>query len=179
MPPSNDDPTGSLSKSDADLNHLARVEKSPLAFNSRLVSLVSLPAGSLFARITSATPVPQSSYSTVQVSETGHVELNSDLRYCNHSCDPSLVFDVDRLEVRVSPHKALAVDDALTFFYPSTEWEMAQPFRCDCGAGEGRCKGWIGGAKLLTKGDFEGHFVSEHVARLMEREKGKGSEENL
>jgi len=28
----------------------------------------------------------------------------------------------------------LAADDELTFFYPSTEWSMAEPFDCWCGA---------------------------------------------
>ncbi|KAF4503946.1 hypothetical protein G6O67_008574 [Ophiocordyceps sinensis] len=65
--------------------------------------------------------------------------------YCNHSCSPSLVFDMTRFEVRVSGHGPLSVGDALTFFYPSTEWRMVQPFGCECGADRcaDRCLGFI------------------------------------
>ena len=34
--------------------------------------------------------------------------------------------------------------DELTFFYPSTEWEMVHPFQCECGAAD--CLKWITGA---------------------------------
>lgn len=37
---------------------------------------------------------PLKRYSTVQVGEERHIELNSDLLYINHSCDPSVRFEV-------------------------------------------------------------------------------------
>lgn len=55
----------------------------------------------------------------------------------NHSCEPSAEMILvagapDRWEVRVGP-KALAAGDEVTFFYPSSEWDMAQGFDCGCG----------------------------------------------
>jgi hypothetical protein len=38
--------------------------------------------------------------------------------------------------------------DELTFFYPSTEWEMAQPFVCNCGTAA--CIQLINGASHLS-----------------------------
>ena len=80
-----------------------------------------------------------------------HINLNSDLLYANHSCTPSLVFDTGRMEARVVADRPLRAGDELTFFYPSTEWEMDRPFRCRCGAGKGKCLGWIDGAKVLAR----------------------------
>ena len=53
-------------------------------FNSYALSTADLPAGALFAKMDSATEAPEKSYSTVQT-PNGHIELNSDLLYCNHS----------------------------------------------------------------------------------------------
>lgn len=40
---------------------------------------------------------------------------------------------MQRWEVRVSEDgEGLKEGDELTFFYPSTEWSMAQPFDCLC-----------------------------------------------
>ena len=47
------------------------------------------------------------------------IELHSDLVFCNHSCRPTLVFDMAKLEVRVADDRPLSVGDDLTFFYPT------------------------------------------------------------
>lgn len=78
-----------------------------------------------------------------------------------------------RMEVRVARDRDLKEGDPLTFFYPSTEWEMAQPFRCECGAGEGRCKGWIKGAGWMDGRGLEGYWLNGHVVERL-REKGVG-----
>jgi len=157
------------------LSHRLKVERSPKAFGSRAVSLVDLPAGSVFARITNYTPNTTKAYSSVQVGPNQHIELNSELLYCNHSCEPTLVFDMSRFEVRVVDHRPLKVGEPLTFFYPSTEWEMAQPFDCTCGAGTGICKGKIMGAMAMKEEDLEGYWLNPHIVKLLRsREARKG-----
>jgi hypothetical protein len=42
----------------------------------------------------------------------------------------------------------IVAGDELTFFYPSTEWAMAQPFQCFCGANS--CLHEIRGAAFLA-----------------------------
>ncbi|KAH0562455.1 hypothetical protein GP486_002858 [Trichoglossum hirsutum] len=151
---------------------LIKVVLRPKAFTSGAVSLVTLPAGSLFSRIESAT-LASKAYSSVQISREEHIELNSDLIYCNHSCEPSLEFDMTKFEVRVARGRDLKVGDALTFFYPSSEWDMAQPFRCECGAGEGKCRVWIAGAGQMGRKALDGYWLNEHIeALLVEKETG-------
>lgn len=63
------------------------------AFTSKSLSKVSLPPYAIYAKLdfppcTSAS-VP--TYATVQMGRDKHLNLNSDLVYINHSCEPSLV----------------------------------------------------------------------------------------
>lgn len=140
------------------------VIRSTKAFSSGAYSLVDLPAGAVFAKITTATP-GKKAYTSVQTGLDTHIELNSDLVYCNHSCAPSLVFDMSRMEVRVIDDKPLKVGEALTFFYPSTEWDMDQPFQCTCGAND--CRGWISGAKDMPLDVLGEYWLNPHIAGLL------------
>ncbi|KAJ5112781.1 hypothetical protein N7532_000826 [Penicillium argentinense] len=144
------------------------VNRSSKAFGSGAESLVDLPAGALFAKITTATPGVKA-YTSVQTGPDTHIELNSDLVYCNHSCAPSLVFDMSRMEVRVVDDRPLHKGDALTFFYPSTEWEMDQPFQCTCGAAE--CRGWISGAQSMAPEVLDEYWLNPHIAGLLNERK--------
>ncbi|KAI9848478.1 MAG: hypothetical protein M1838_000522 [Thelocarpon superellum] len=144
---------------------LIEVIRRPGAFTSGAFSLVSLPPGALFARITTATPAPAKAYTSVQISPTEHVELNSDLVYCNHSCEPTVVFDMSQMAVRVVPDRPLKIGDPLTFFYPSTEWNMAQPFTCTCGTVA--CKGWIQGAERMPQEVLDAYWLNPHIEALL------------
>jgi len=58
--------------------------------------------------------------------------------------------------------------DELTFFYPSTEWSMAEPFACLCGSGG--CIGHIAGAErlplhILTKYRLNPHITDMRLAQ--------------
>jgi hypothetical protein len=155
--------------------HLIKVIKRPEPFASGSVSLVDLPAGAHFTNIQNTTPAARH-YTTVQASNDMHVSLNSDLVYCNHSCAPTLVFDMRKLEVRVLDERPLRVGDALTFFYPSTEWEMDQPFECRCGAEGGRCMGTIKGAKFLQDEELTRYWLNEHIVEMLTRQITIGKE---
>jgi hypothetical protein len=56
------------------------VNRSTEAFGSGAESLVDLPAGALFAKITGTTP-GKKAYTSVQTGRDSHIELNSD---CKH-----------------------------------------------------------------------------------------------
>lgn len=144
------------------------VNRSAKAFGSGAFSLVDLPAGALFAKITEATP-SRKAWTSVQTGVNSHIELNSDLVYCNHSCAPSLVFDMSRMEVRVVDEHPLRKGDALTFFYPSTEWDMDQPFQCTCNAAE--CRGWICGASKMSPEVLGDYWLNPHIAGLLNERK--------
>lgn len=149
-----------------DLSRLLRVEHLEGDFASRAISLVDLPPGAVFARITNPMPAV-CAYTSVQAGRDIHIELNSDLVYINHSCRPTLIFDMERWEVRVNPdlQEGLKVGDELTFFYPSTEWHMAQPFACRCN--EANCNGTISGARDTPLGVLRQYWLSSHIKELL------------
>ncbi|KAL5343571.1 D-isomer specific 2-hydroxyacid dehydrogenase [Aspergillus crustosus] len=150
--------------------HLIQISHSPRAFSSAALSATSLPAGSLFLKITNPTP-SRKAYTSVQTGRDSHIELNSDLVYCNHSCDPSLIFDMGKMEVRVVDSKPLKQGDALTFFYPSSEWEMDQAFECTCGAEE-KCIGWVDGARNLGREVLASYWMNGHIEELLRERDG-------
>ena len=82
-------------------------------------------------------------YLTVQVGIDRHIMLQPEhLQYINHSCDPNVFFDTYSMQVVAL--KIISEGDEMSFFYPSTEWSMSQPFTCFCGATN--CLGEIRGA---------------------------------
>lgn len=78
------------------------------------------------------------------------------------------------MEVRVARGRELKEGDALTFFYPSTEWRMDGQFECLCG-GE-KCLGMVKGAEDLSREDLEkgGWFVNEYIWELVKERDGEG-----
>ena len=87
------------------------------------------------------------SYLTVQLGDTKHIMLSpAYLQYINHSCNPNCFFDTTSLMVVAL--RDIACEEELSFFYPSSEWDMSQPFVCNCGSRQ--CLGIIQGAKYLS-----------------------------
>ena len=84
---------------------------------------------------------------TLQVDVDKHIMMQPEhLQYINHSCDPNVFFDTYTMQVIAL--RRIEQSDELTFFYPSTEWDMAQPFKCFCGSN--RCLGEIKGAAHIS-----------------------------
>ncbi|KAK6532034.1 hypothetical protein TWF694_003197 [Orbilia ellipsospora] len=150
------------------------VLKSDAAYKSSAQSLISLPAGALFAKITTATYVDETTYTSVATGQDSRIELNSDLVFCNHSCKPSLVFDMTRFEVRVVDDRDLNVGDPLTFFYPASEWSMVQPFECECDAGA-ECLGYISGARDIDLHVLKKYWLNQHILKLLEAKQSEGN----
>ena len=82
----------------------------------------------------------------------------------NHSCDPTAVVKVasgsDFVSVIAGP-RGIECGEAITFFYPSTEWELSRPFECFCGSGA--CLKVIRGAKYLDAEVLGRWYVNEHI----------------
>jgi hypothetical protein len=127
----------------------------------------------------------------------------------NHSCDPNTALDLsspnesewclraakpikpgDTCERLLSYYsfQALNRPSPVTFFYPSTEWEMKQLFKCNCGAHVSsffsymrqspvltllkNCLGTIKGASVLSTEDLRSHgFINPWIWHLH----GKGA----
>lgn len=104
--------------------------------------------GEVITSFSPAAILDEPTYLTVQVDVSKHIMLSPEhLQYINHSCDPSVFFDTYRMELVAL--KPISEGDEMTFFYPSTEWSMAQPFICNCGTS--KCLGEINGAAHIPE----------------------------
>lgn len=73
--------------------HVQEVIVNEAAFTTKSLSKTTLPPFGLFAKMDfpPCTVAPEATYATVQTGRDSHLDLNSDLLYINHSCEPSLV----------------------------------------------------------------------------------------
>ena len=112
-----------------------------------LHATVSFAPGDVICHFSAGITQSYATYLTVQTGADSHITLKPEfLQYINHSCAPNVFFNTATMElVCLQP---LQPGDEFTFFYPSTEWEMAQPFVCNCGH-EG-CLQLINGASHLS-----------------------------
>ena len=106
------------------------------------------------------------SYQTIQVGAGKHIRLEpSFLQYTNHSCSPNIFFNTTTYEVICL--EEIKTGEQLAYFYPSTEWEMAEPFQCHCGMSN--CLGYINGASYLSKEVLENYRLSDFIHEQLKK----------
>jgi SET domain len=132
---------------DLDQTEIAEIRIDPATGYRTLFAKKFFEANELIIKFMAKTVQATPSYLTVQVSEHEHIVLFPEFLECaNHSCDPNCFFDTTSMEfVTLKP---IAEGEELTFFYPSAEWDMDQPFPCNCGTEA--CISVIQGAKYLS-----------------------------
>lgn len=124
----------------------AEVQMNPATNQKSLHVTRAFKAGELISDFSAGSILSYPTYLTVQVGDDKHITLQPEfLQYINHSCDPSAFFDTTTMQLVCL--KDLEPGDEVTFFYPSTEWEMSQPFDCHCGSPE--CLRTISGASQI------------------------------
>ena len=121
-------------------------------------------AGEVLAHFSAGEVYSKPSYLTVQVGIDKHIMLQPEhLQYINHSCEPNVFFDTSSMEVVAV--REIQEGDEMTFFYPSTEWDMAQPFTCLCGTAG--CLGQIRGAAHIAPSVIRHykltHFIQQQL----------------
>lgn len=122
------------------------------------------PADEVFCPLTFGPTRAEPWRHSIQIGFEVHAEpLPTFLRYLNHSCDPNLFVDVRSLQVVTL--RPISEAEELTFFYPSTEWRMQDPFPCACGAA--RCLQQIRGASLLSAGVLSRYRLSPVIVELI------------
>jgi hypothetical protein len=84
----------------------------------------------------------------------------------NHHCDPNVVIDTTRRACVAT--RDIAAGEELGYFYPSTEWIMARPFLCQCGAPN--CIRIVTGARHLSTDVLSRYFINEHIRILILRD---------
>ena len=117
-------------------------------------------AGEVVVSLAESVPVPKKSRYSVQVGANDHIILKpDDCKFLNHSCDPNVFLDTENLQLVAL--KDLKVGEYLTFFYPSTEWDMAEPFKCVCESKN--CLKEIRGAKFINGGVIGKFRLNKHI----------------
>jgi hypothetical protein len=74
-----------------------------------------------------------------------------------------VILDTDRLLMFAA--RDIEKGEELSFFYPSTEWEMDAPFICLCGASS--CIHVVAGARFLPLSTLEHHYLNVHIREMM------------
>lgn len=140
------------------------------SFLSSLSAKRNYPANSRIVTLPNCKFGAEKRYTSVQYTASQHFELDNEFVYMNHSCEPSVSLNVnDPKDIHVTALQDIKKGDDLTFFYPSTEWDMDQPFECTCG--KESCLGVINGAKSLSVAQLKQRgFVNAHILGLKEQQ---------
>ena len=125
----------------------------------RLVAARTLVAGTCLFEIQGLRSRQKSRFS-VQLDDDVHIEVDARVsadellarhywRYLNHGCEPNVMLR----GAQVLALRDIGQNEELVFDYETTEFEMAEPFQCRCGAST--CRGLIRGFKHLAPAQRE------------------------
>eukprot|EP00798_Chlamydomonas_sp_ICE-L_P016717 gene16717-22986_t len=71
------------------------------------------------------------------------------------------------LQIGSSTHVEVEPDELrVTFFYPSTEWDLGRPFTCSCGASN--CLGRIEGARSTDRQLLQNYRLNNHILNQLD-----------
>jgi hypothetical protein len=145
-------------------NGFAEVWKNEINGQQSLHATRSFMPGDVICSFHAGTVSSVVTYLTVQVDDEKHITLQPEfLQYINHSCSPSVFFDTSLMQLvclsEVQP------GDEFTFFYPSTEWEMVQPFTCYCGSAN--CLTTIKGASHISDEVLSEYRLTDFIKRKL------------
>lgn len=125
-----------------------------------LTATKAILAGEIISKFHAGITQSYATYLTVQTGVDKHITLNPEfLQYINHSCAPNVFFDTDAMELVCL--RNIQPGEELTFFYPSTEWEMSQSFLCNCGNKD--CLQLINGASHLSAETLSKYRLTDFI----------------
>jgi hypothetical protein len=127
-----------------------------------LITKQAYKRGEIICEIPTEKVVNKANRYTVQIGRDRHTEVGK-LSALNHSCDPNVILDTENLQMVA--RRDIEKDEELSFFYPSTEWEMDAPFICLCGASN--CIHVVAGARFLPLSTLEHHYLNKHIREMM------------
>ena len=146
------------------VSSLAEVWECPLTSVKSLHATVTFNPGDIISTFGAKEILTEPNYLTVQLNNQEHILLTPEfLQYINHSCEPNVFFDTTKKVVTCL--RKIDEGEEMTFFYPSTEWSMAQEFDCHCGT-QG-CLGRIQGAAHLHPDILPKYQISKHIKQLV------------
>ncbi|MFZ5866002.1 MAG: SET domain-containing protein-lysine N-methyltransferase [Thermodesulfobacteriota bacterium] len=133
-------------------------------FGFGLVTLRAWRAGDVISRCSAERQQPMPSRWSVQCGDEEHAEpVPFELRYVNHSCSPNVQFDIEAGVVRAL--RDIQPGEELRFFYPGTEWDLAEEFDCECGAVN--CLDRITGASKMSEEVLQRYVLSGIIRRKL------------
>jgi hypothetical protein len=142
------------------------VLRDPSSQQKSLHASISFVPGQVISKFYAGSTQSHATYLTVQTGIDKHITLEPDfLQYINHSCSPNAFFDTTAMElVCLRPIQA---GEEFTFFYPSTEWNMSQPFVCNCKTDD--CLQLINGASHLDLSTLKKYRLTDFITQQTER----------
>lgn len=152
-------------------HHFAETRRDRITGQQTLFALRSFKEGELISSFGAAFVSSKPSYLTVQVGHRKHIALHPYfLQHINHGCDPNCFFDTTLMQVTAL--RDIEEGEEFTFFYPSTEWNMASPFQCYCN--KPGCLGLINGSAHIPEEILKKYRLSDFI-----QEKLKGKQKRL
>lgn len=127
-----------------------------------LITKQAYKKGEIICEIPTEKVIDTANRYTVQIGRDRHTEVGK-LSALNHSCDSNVILDTENL--KMVARRDIDVGEELSFFYPSTEWEMDAPFICLCGASN--CIHVVAGARFLPLSTLENHYLNTHIREMM------------
>lgn len=127
-----------------------------------LISKQAYKAGEVICEIPSENIMDRPNRYTVQIARDKHTHVGK-LAALNHSCDPNVIIDTEHM--LLVARRDIEKGEELSFFYPSTEWEMNAPFICLCGSPN--CIHVVAGARFLPLSTLETHYLNPHIREEM------------
>jgi hypothetical protein len=127
-----------------------------------LITKQAYVKGEVICEIPSDNVVNKATRFTVQIGRNEHTDVGK-LAALNHSCNPNVILDTHNMLMVAC--RDIPKGEELSFFYPSTEWEMDAPFICLCGASN--CIHVVAGARFLPLSTLENHYLNPHIRELM------------
>ena len=127
-----------------------------------LITKQAYKKGEFICEIPTEKVIDKANRYTVQIGQDRHTEVGK-LSALNHSCDPNVLLDTEHLQIVA--RRDIEEGEELSFFYPSTEWEMDAPFICLCGASS--CIHVVAGARFLPLSTLEHHYLNSHIREMM------------
>ena len=127
-----------------------------------LITRQAYAKGEVICGIPTEKVIDRANRYTVQIGHDKHTEVGK-LSALNHSCDPNVILDTERL--LMVARRDIDKGEELSFFYPSTEWEMDAPFICLCGSSN--CIHVVAGARFLPLSTLGNHYLNRHIREVM------------
>jgi hypothetical protein len=143
-------------------DELVKVREDLTTGHKSLVATCPCKADDILCAFSAGETFSEANRLTIQIGINQHITLKPKfLQYTNHSCAPNIFFDTTPMNVMAL--KAIKPGDELKFFYPSTEWDMAQPFACHCE--ESDCLRYINGAAYMAPSILRQHRLTDFIQR--------------